>query len=322
MILITGANGFVGQAVARALLKTGHSVITTSRQLSPAVTLNDVASDFAPISYVVESIDGQTDWRNALLGVETVVHCAARVHIMSKSAANMLDAYRDVNVNGTLCLARQAVVAGVKRFVFLSTIGVNGNQSLTPFTESDVPNPQNAYSVSKLEAENGLFELAAQTGLEVVIIRPPLVYGPNAPGNFGKLVRWIKSGIPLPLGSLHNQRSLVALDNLVSLVVMCANRMISMSAANQLFLVADGEDVSITSLLRKVAIASGSTSRLVSVQPELLRLSASLLGKGAMAESLLSNLQVDATKARVLLGWQPVVTLDQGLEKIFPRFQL
>jgi nucleoside-diphosphate-sugar epimerase len=219
-------------------------------------------------------------------------------------------------------LARQAVVAGVKRFVFLSTIGVNGNQSLTPFTESDVPNPQNAYSVSKLEAENGLFELAAQTGLEVVIIRPPLVYGPNAPGNFGKLVRWIKSGIPLPLGSLHNQRSLVALDNLVSLVVMCANRMISMSAANQLFLVADGEDVSITSLLRKVAIASGSTSRLVSVQPELLRLSASLLGKGAMAESLLSNLQVDATKARVLLGWQPVVTLDQGLEKIFPRFQL
>ncbi len=321
MILITGANGFVGQAVTQALLRAGHSVITTSRQASSQVSLDATTGSFAPISYVTKSIDGQTDWRTALLGVQTVVHCAARVHVMHNSAADMLDEYRNVNVDGTLCLARQAAVAGVRRFVFLSSIGVNGDQSSSPFTECDVPKPQNAYSASKLEAENSLFELAAQTSLEVVIIRPPLVYGPNAPGNFGKLVRLVQSGIPLPLGALHNQRSLVALDNLASLVAMCADRVRSMQAANQLFMVADGEDISISSLLRKVAIAAGCPSRLVSVQPSLLRVSASVLGKRELVERLLGNLQVDATKARTILGWRPVLTLDQGLDKIFTRLQ-
>lgn len=322
MILITGANGFIGQALTLSALRAGHSVIATARQLPhPQVATNSqVNNQFKSVSYVIKSIDGHTDWQTTLLGVESVVHCAARVHRPNESSMSMLDAYHEINVNGTLCLARQAANAGVKRFVFLSTIGVNGNQTSSPFTESDEPNPQSAYAVSKLEAENGLFEIAAHTGLEVVIIRPPLVYGPNVRGNFSELVRWIQSGIPMPLGSLHNKRSFVAIDNLIDLILMCADPVRSSQAANQIFLVSDNEDISITLLLEKVALAAGCPSRLVPVHPRLLFLLGHLFGKSQQIERLVGNLQVDTSKVRTLLNWQPVVTIDQGLSRIFTRF--
>jgi nucleoside-diphosphate-sugar epimerase/lipopolysaccharide/colanic/teichoic acid biosynthesis glycosyltransferase len=320
VVLITGAIGFVGQAVSQALLQAGQPVVAAVRQLPAEVAQPRYPSDatrVAPIWQVVGPINAQTDWQGALQGVQTVVHCAARAHVMREQAADVLAAYREVNVQGTLRLAQQAAAVGVRRFVFLSSIGVNGNHSTTPFTEADAPKPHDAYAVSKLEAENALLELAAQTGMEVVIIRPPLVYGPNAPGNFGSLVRWVQRGLPVPLGAVHNQRSLVALDNLVSLVLLCADRERSPQAANQVFVVADGEDASTTTLLRKVAQAAGCPSRLLPVPAWLLRAGATLLGKRAVADRLLGNLQLDATKARTLLGWRPVVTMEQQLAAMF-----
>jgi nucleoside-diphosphate-sugar epimerase/lipopolysaccharide/colanic/teichoic acid biosynthesis glycosyltransferase len=314
MFLISGATGFVGKAVAQALLAAGQPVVAAVRQLPSSTPLQHTNLH----CYAVGKVNNQTDWQPSLREVHTVVHCAARAHVMRDYTADVLAAYREVNVAGTLHLAHQAAAAGVRRFVFISSIGVNGNQSAKPLTEADAPHPQDAYGVSKLEAEQALMAMAARTGMEVVIIRPPLVYGPAVPGNFARLVLWVQSGVPLPLGAVHNRRSLVALDNLVNFVLLCADRTRSPQAANQVFLVADGEDVSTTTLLRKVAQAAGLPSRLLPVPAWLLRAGASLLGKRALAERLLGNLQVDATKARTLLGWRPVVTMHQQLAAMFP----
>lgn len=313
MILLTGATGFIGRAISAALLANGTSLVASVRawhgQATPAAEgLRWVA---------VGDINALTDWQAPLVDVHTIVHCAARAHVLREQATDALAAFREVNVAGTLRLAQQAAEAGVQRFVFLSSIGVNGNQTHVPFDEAAPPHPHDAYAVSKLEAEQALLALAAQTGMEVVIIRPPLVYGPGAPGNFASLVRWVHRGLPLPLGSVHNRRSFVALENLVSLVLLCADRERSRLAANQVFVVADGEDVSTSTLLRKVARAAGRPSRLLPVPASWLRAGASLLGKRAVADRLLGNLQVDATKARTLLGWRPVVTMDEQLAKMF-----
>lgn len=313
MLLLTGATGFIGREITAALLVNGASVVA-------AVRAHNVQG--APVAEGVRlvpvgDINARTLWQAPLVGVHTVVHCAARVHVLREQATDALAAFREVNVAGTLRLAQQAVEAGVQRFVMLSSIGVNGNQTTVPFNEDDIPHPHNAYAVSKLEAEETLLALASQTGMEVVIIRPPLVYGPGAPGNFASLVRWVQRGLPLPLGAVRNQRSFVALDNLVSLVLLCADRARSPQAANQVFVVADGEDVSTSTLLRKVARAAGRPSRLLPVPASWLRAGAGLLGKRAVADRLLGNLQVDATKARALLGWRPVVTMDEQLAKMF-----
>lgn len=313
MYLLTGATGFIGRHIAQEMLVRGASVDMVVREKPRELTTAYAGCGW----HVVGNINSKTDWGSTLHGVQTVLHCAARAHVMREPMADAIAAYREVNVAGTMRLAHQAAVAGVKRFVFLSSIGVNGNQSILPFTESSTPQPHDAYAVSKLEAEQALLALAVQTGMEVVIIRPPLVYGPDAPGNFGSLVRLVQRGLPLPLGAVHNQRSLVALDNLVSLVVLCADRARSPQAANQVFVVADGEDVSTSTLLRKVARAAGRPSRLLPVPAGWLRAGASLLGKRAVADRLLGNLQVDATKARTLLGWRPVVTMDEQLAKLF-----
>lgn len=305
----------MGKAVTEALLAAGQHVVVAARQLPSQAPLQHADLRW----HVVGSINQQTQWQAALQDVTTVVHCAARAHVMREHAADALAAYREVNVAGTLRLAQHAAAAGVQRFVFISSIGVNGNQSVKPFTEACPPQPHDAYSVSKLEAEKALLALAVQTDMEMVIIRPPLVYGPGAPGNFASLVHWVQHGLPLPLGMLHNQRSLVALDNLVSLVLLCADRTRSPQAVNQVFVVADGEDVSTTTLLRKVAQAAGRPSRLLPLPAWLLRAGASLLGKRAVADRLLGNLQVNATKARTLLGWRPVVTMDEELAKMFPK---
>jgi nucleoside-diphosphate-sugar epimerase len=231
---------------------------------------------------------------------------------MNESAQDPLVEFRKVNVEGTLNLARQAAAAGVKRFIFISSIKVNGEATLPgkSFSAEDVPVPVDAYGVSKLEAEQGLYELAESTGMEVVIIRPVLVYGPGVKANFLSMMRWLSRGIPLPLGAIHNRRSLVALGNLISLIVLCIDHP---RAANQTFLVSDGEDVSTTDLLRKLACALGKPARLLPVPGWLLQGIAALLGRRSLSQRLFGSLQVDISKNQALLGWTPPVGLDQGL---------
>jgi len=252
------------------------------------------------------------DWGKVLVGVSTVVHLAARVHVMHETETDPLTAFRAVNVGGTLKLARQAAAAGVKRFVFISSVKVNGESTSSgkAFTELDAPNPQDAYGQSKHEAEQGLRQLSADTGMEVVIIRPPLVYGPGVKANFAALMRAVQRGWPLPLGAVHNQRSLVALSNLVDFIVTCLTHP---AAANQTFLVSDGEDLSTPDLIRRMARAMNRPARLLPVPVWALQAVALLLGKGDAVQRLCGNLQVDISKARKLLGWNPPVSVDEGL---------
>ena len=302
--LVTGATGFVGRAVCTELAQRKHDVHRAVRRLAGSGGRNFELGDICPA----------TNWSGALEDVDAVVHLAARVHVMHESAENPLEEFRKVNVAGTEHLARAAVASGAKRFVYLSSIGVNGAQTVLgkPFSETDKPNPQNAYALSKWEAEQGLFRIADETGLEVVIIRPPLVYGPNAPGNFGSLMRAVQRGLPLPLGAVHNQRSLVALHNLVDFIVICITHP---QAANQTFLVSDGQDLSTTDLVRGMAQAAGVPARLLPVPVWALQAGASLLGKGDAVQRLCGNLQVDMSKARSLLGWVPPVSVDEGLRR-------
>ncbi|WP_431796732.1 SDR family oxidoreductase [Cupriavidus metallidurans] len=307
-VLVTGANGVVGRAVLRRLLDMrGMHAVGSLRRTGPDMSEN------APF-VVVGDLSAQTDWSHALDGVNTVVHAAARVHVMNDTTVDSLLEFRRVNVQGTLALARQASALGVKRFVFISSVKANGEETQPgqPFTTDDVLAPVDPYGISKMESEQGLSELAAQTGLEVVIIRPPLVYGPDVKANFLAMMRWLKRGVPLPLGAIHNLRSLVALDNLVDLIVTCVE---SPAAANQTFLVSDGDDLSTTELLRRMGSALGTPARLIPVPSELLRFGAALVGRPDIAQRLCGSLQVDITKTRQVLGWQPPVSVDEGLRK-------
>jgi nucleoside-diphosphate-sugar epimerase len=307
VIVVTGANGFVGRALCAETVVRGSVVrgITRTACDLPAGVNN----------LVVRNLDGSTDWRDGLVNCGVVVHLAARVHVMKDVAADPLVEFRRVNVQGTLNLARQSAAAGVWRFVFVSSIKVNGEatQPGCPFVADDVPAPMDDYGVSKMEAENGLREIADQTGMEVVIIRPPLVYGSGVKGNFAAMIRWLQRGIPLPLGAIHNQRSLVALDNLVDLVLTCLTHP---AAANQTFLVSDGEDVSTTELLRRMGQAMGCPARLVPVPVSWLKLTAATVGKQGLAQRLYGSLQVDIEKTRSLLGWRPPLSLDEGLRQV------
>lgn len=308
MILVTGATGFVGGAVVRRLLADD-----ALGGVVAAVRRSDMAWPLGVVQAQVGDLTPSTDWSVALNGVFGVVHCAARVHVMKDAATDPLDEYRRVNVQGTLNLARQAAAAGVRRFVFVSSIKVNGEatQPGHRFTADDVPAPLDPYGVSKLEAEQGLRELEVRTGMEVVIVRPPLVYGPGVKANFAAMMRWLARGVPLPLGSIKNKRSMVARDNLVDLLVTCLTHP---SAAGQTFLVSDGEDVSTTDLLRRTGLAMGKSTRLLSVPPGLLQFAAAMLGKRGVAQRLCGSLQVDIEKTRRVLGWQPPLCLDQGLK--------
>ncbi|MCF6781778.1 UDP-glucose 4-epimerase family protein [Stutzerimonas stutzeri] len=307
-LLLSGARGFVGSLLFSQLNQnSGFQVVGLCRRL--------------PQGRSSSGLHAVGDLQQAVLspllpGVDVLIHAAARAHIMKDEEIDPLSEYRRVNVEGTLNLARQAVAAGVKRFIFISSIGVNGNIGTRPFRADDEPNPAEPYAQSKWEAEQGLMHLAAETGMEVVIIRPPLVYGPGAPGNFGSLVRWIESGVPLPLGAIHNKRSLVGIDNLVDLIVRCVDHP---AAANQVFLAGDGEDISTTELLRGVGKAMGKPARLIPVPAGLLQLGATLLGKKAMAQRLLGSLQVDISKTCELLDWKPPYTVEEGLKRCFER---
>ena len=302
-ILVTGASGFIGQALTAKLAKANWAVNVAVRRSGK------------PSEFVVGNIDAQTKWAGALQGCRTVVHLAARVHVMRDEAVDPLAEFRKVNVEGTLNLARQAAEAGVRRFIFLSTIKVNGESSKPgrPFLPDDVPAPEDAYGISKLEAERGLQQLCAESGMELVVIRPPLVYGPGVGGNFRAMVHWVRRGIPLPLGAIDNRRSLVALDNLVDLIEVCLTHP---AAANQVFLAADGEEVSTTELLLRIAHAWGGKARLLPVPPTWLRCGAAMLGKAGAADRLLGSLEVDSTKARDLLDWRPVVSMSEQLGKM------
>lgn len=307
MILVTGGSGFVGMALLKRLLNNGLDVRASVR--------NGLSAKLNGIHYhLIHDMTDSTDWTGALASVQSVVHCAARVHIMRDDDSDPLEAYRQVNVRGTLNLASQAAVSGVKRFVFVSSIKVNGEETKNghPFTADDTPAPQDPYGVSKLEAEEGLQQISSETGMEIVIVRPPLVYGPGVKANFASMVRWVSKGLPLPLGNIGNRRSMVALDNLVDLLATCV---VHSAAAGQTFLVSDGEDVSTTELLRRTAIAMGKPAHLLPIPEVFLRLGATLLGKRELAQRLCGSLQVDIEKTHRLLNWQPPLTLDQGLKK-------
>lgn len=305
-LLITGASGFVGQALRARLNAEGAAFKTASR--SPRAD-----------SIAVGDIDGRTDWSAALAGVDTVVHLAARVHVMRDNAADPLTEFRKVNVEGTLNLARQALAAGVRRFIYISSIKVNGEQTTPgrPFHADDAPAPEDAYGISKREAEDGIRALCDNTPMEYVIIRPPLVYGPGVKGNFAGMMRWLAKGVPLPLAAVDNRRSLVAVDNLVDLI---QTGIAHPAAANRIFLVSDGDDLSTPDLLRRTAAALGTRARLLPIPTSCLHFAAHCVGKSAAAQKLCGSLQVDIQKNRQLLGWQPPVAVDQALRAAAQRY--
>ncbi len=312
MILVTGATGFVGSALVAQLTTDNAAVRAAIRREGKSASQG---VDFVRVGDLVP----ETDWSESLNSVDSVVHLAARVHVMHDKAADPLAEFRRVNVDGTLNLARQAAFAGVRRFVFVSSVKVNGESTLLghPFSADDEPEPQDSYGISKHEAELGLRELALSSGMEVVIIRPPLVYGPGVKANFASMIRWLFKGIPLPLGAVHNKRSFVALDNLVDLIVTCLEHP---AAANQTFLVSDGEDLSTTELLQRMGKALGKPARLIPVPVGVMEAAAKLIGKGDVAQRLFGSLQVDSSKARDLLGWTPVVSVDEALHKTAEAF--
>lgn len=312
-VLLTGASGFVGRAIQARL--------SSDRGVELTVVVRHQLAEQQPSVYTqkITGIDGDTDWTSAVAGKAVVIHSAARVHVMNDQTADPLAEFRKVNVAGTLNLARQAAEAGVRRFIFISSIKVNGEGTVPgrPYNADDVPAPVDSYGISKREAEQGLLALAAETGLEVVIIRPVLVYGPGVKANFRSMMSWLNKGVPLPLGAIGNKRSLVALDNLVDLIVTCIDHP---AAANQVFLVSDGEDLSTTELLQRMGAALGKSTRLLPVPSAWLDGAARLLGRGAIAQRLCGSLQVDIEKTRRLLDWTPPVSVDESLRKTAHHF--
>ncbi len=316
-ILITGASGFVGQALVRQLASEGHHHLRAA--LRPTAKLPVDTSTLEKV--IVEELAPDTNWSSALEGMEAVVHCAARVHVMNETAGDPLSKFRRTNVEGTLALARQAQQAGVRRFIFISSIKVNGEETQPgrPFTADDTPAPADPYGISKMEAEQALRELARNGAMEVVVIRPVLVYGPGVKANFLSMIRWLDKGIPLPLGGItSNRRSLVALDNLVDLICVCLTHP---DAAGQVFLASDGEDLSTTAMLRRISLALGKSPFLPSIPASWLMLAARMMGRPGIAQRLCGSLQVDISKNRDLLGWTPRTTVDAAFQKTVEAYR-
>jgi nucleoside-diphosphate-sugar epimerase len=307
-VLVTGANGFVGSAAVQSLAKMGHSVVAQTRH-TPAAPWHANAG----ITPCVTDLDHAPGVQAALQGCDWVVHTAARVHQVHETVAHPLEAYRQVNTQYTLELARAAAAQGIQRFVFLSSIKVNGEWTVKgqAFRADDAIAPKDPYGISKHEAELGLRAIAAQTGMQVVIVRPPLVYGPGVKANFLTLMRWLARGVPLPLGAIDNQRSLIGLGNLVDLLETCLTHP---AAANHTFLASDGHDVSVTELLTALAAALQVKARLLPVPPRWLERGLALVGRAEIHKRLCSNLAVDTEKTRTLLNWTPPYSLAQGLE--------
>lgn len=304
--LVVGASGFVGHHLVRRLT-TDQCVVRAAIHRS-----NEGIPD--GVETVHGSLAPGFDWRPALAGCDALVHLAARVHVMRDNAGNPLSAYRKTNVDGTLALARQAVDAGVRRFVFLSSVKACGEATPVgrPITEDDPPAPRDPYGISKLEAETALRDLAQRSGLELVILRPPLVYGPGVRANFLSMIRWLHRGVPLPLGAIDNRRSLVGIDNLVDLITLS---LAHPASAGQTFFASDGEDLSTPDLLRRLAAALGTRARLVPMPASLLIAAAGLAGRASVAQRLCSSLQIDVARARRVLGWVPPCSVDEQLAR-------
>ena len=312
-LLITGANGFVGRVLTRRLLDAGYTVRGTllsgesSESLTPGV-----------LPTVVAPLGPDTFWQQALQGLDTVIHLAARVHVMDENAADPLQLFREINTAGTECLAREAARAGVRRLVFVSTIKVNGEESSTPYNEKSPFNPQEPYATSKMEAEVALRRVEEETGLELVIVRPPLVYGPWVKANFLKMLQTIKRGVPLPLASVQNRRSFIFVGNLADVLSLCA---IHPKAAGRTFPVSDGEDLSTAQLVRHCADLLGIQPRLFPCPVVLLRHAGRITGKGAAVERLVGSLSIDSSAIRNELGWQPPFTISEGLQETVEWFR-
>ncbi|MBT3812250.1 MAG: SDR family oxidoreductase [Gammaproteobacteria bacterium] len=305
-VLVTGATGFIGKALVQTLVAQQFNVVAGVRQI-------DESQSDAQIE--LGDLCAATDFSAVLQDIDVVIHLAARAHIMHNRASDPLAAFRKVNTAGTLNLAIQAAEAGVKRFIFISSIKVNGEltTSNAAFQVELIAPPLDPYALSKYEAEQGLMSLTHSTSMQVVIIRPPLVYGPDVKANFAKMINWLAKGIPLPFGAIHNKRSLIALDNLLSFIMLCITHP---KATNEVFLIADGEDVSTTQLLQKIAHALHKKSVLVPVPVSWMRIVAALCGKQEVANRLFTSLQVDSSKATALLGWEPVISIDKQLQKM------
>jgi nucleoside-diphosphate-sugar epimerase len=320
-ILITGATGFVGRAVIAALRRDGHILSGTTRQPDLGQGPKGI-----PL-YRIGGLGHDMDWAPVVAGAEIVVHLAARVHVMKESAgrtktnqeAGNLAAHMAVNADGTRRLAEAAAEAGVRRFLFMSTVKVMGEETVSmPFTESDGPAPEDAYGVSKLEGEAALTEVAARTGMEFTVLRPPLVYGPHVEGNFLRLLRLCDRRVPLPIASIRNARSLISVGNLSSAVAVAA---VHPAAAGETFLVSDGEDVSTPELFRRVAGALGRRARQFSVPVPIMELTGALIGRSGMVKRLTRSLAIDGEKIRQKLGWAPEETLDQGFARTAQWFR-
>ncbi|MDB4877498.1 MAG: NAD-dependent dehydratase [Gemmatimonadetes bacterium] len=307
MILVTGATGFVGREVVAAAVQRGF-------QVRAAVRRTPVSPVAGAEYFLGADLADDNDWTAALAGVDAVVHTAARVHVMNDESHEPISEFRKINVAASVNLARQAAAAGVRRFIFISSVKVNGERNVgdRPFCEIDPAAPVEPYGISKREAENGLYRVAKETGLEIVVIRPPLVYGPGAKANFAALVRAVARGIPLPLAAIRNKRSLIALDNLVDFVLVCITHS---AAANETFLVSDGEDLTTSELIRRIGTALRRPARLIPIPKWVLVLGATVLFKRDLVRRLLDSLRIDSSKARTLLGWAPPLSVDEGLEK-------
>lgn len=300
MILVTGSNGFVGRRLCGTLAQRGIG-------FRAAVRRSAKAGDFA-----VGELGAATDWTAALAGCSAVIHLAARVHVMNDPEPDPMRAYREVNVAATVHLARQALAAGVKRFVFVSSVKVNGELTTLPFSATDAPEPRDPYGQSKLEAELALQQLARETGLEVVIVRPPLVYGPGVKANFLNLIKLVRIGVPLPFGCSAGRRSMVAVDNLVDLLLHCTTHP---DAPGGVFMVSDGADLTVGELVTSIAVAMDKKVWLLPVPPALMRTTARLVGASGLADRLLGSLQVDMANTRERLGWRPVVTQQAAIDE-------
>jgi UDP-glucose 4-epimerase len=305
-ILLTGGTGFIGKALLSELLNNKFLLVSAVRRLNPNIP--------SPISeYEIKNIDSKTNWGHLVQDIDTIIHLAARAHILNDTNTDPLAVFREINTEGTLGLARQAASAGVRRFIFISSIGVNGNQTTSaPFTMDDIPVPIEPYAISKLEAEIGLKKIGEKTGMEIVIIRPPLVYGSDAPGNFRRLISLVAKSIPLPLGAIHNRRSFIALDNIVDLIKTCIEHP---NAANQTFLASDDDDLSTTELLQRLATSLGKPSHLIPVPAYLLTTAATLLGKRDLIQRLCGSLQVDISHTKQILNWSPPLSVTDALQK-------
>ena len=307
-ILITGGNGFIGKALCENLKSSNYKLNISSRRNFPN-RVNGLKV------YNIREINKNTNWSNALKGVSCVIHCAAKTHVLNNLKKNSLSSFRKVNVEGTINLAKQAVNSGVKRFVFLSSIKVNGERTdkSSMFKHYDIPKPEDAYGVSKWEAEQGLWQLSRQTGLQVVIIRAPLVYGPGAKGNLKKLIKLIKSGIPLPFSLIKNQRSLIGLDNLVNIIIRCID---NSQAVGKTFLVCDGKDLSTPDLLRYIASSMGLTVRLFPLPLFMLKFFGFLLGKQSEVDRLIGSLRVDNSYIKKILNWNSKIDVGEGIKRM------